>query len=189
MKASSDLRGPDKATHDTMKTHLCADAFIDGYVAEIVEHLLPDQSEILKETSERAAGVYEDVEIYCPKRGVLLGKITLWKLQTGLHRDTKDYLCVLYCSGDFEGGELLIPDLKLRFKYAPGDIIIFYSSALWHAVAPWQPLTTACKDGITPGRVARVLTTHWAQIRVLLSADWEVRVNKTWMAASGSRTD
>lgn len=160
MKASSDLRGPDKDTHDIMRAYLHADSAIDGYTAELIQHLLPAQSKILEETSKRAAGVYEDLDVYCTRKGVLLGKITLWKLQTGLHRDCKDYLCVLYCSGDFEGGELLIPDLKLRFKYAPGDIIIFDSAALWHAVAPWQPLTTPCKDGITPGRVARVKAPH-----------------------------
>lgn len=184
MKASVDLRGPDLATFDIQRELLHRDHPIDGIAAVFLEHFVPHKFPELQLSSERAAWIAQDFKVVCKKKGVMVGKITLWKLQTSLHRDRKDHICVLYCSGDFEGGELLIPDLKKRFKYVPGDMVILDSAALWHSVAPWQPLATECKDGITPGRVARVLTTHIGIIEILLREDWELYVCQKWTPAA-----
>lgn len=48
--------------------------------------------------------------------GVFLGRATLWKLQTGLHLDKKDFLCAITNSGSFTGGEALIPDFFRKFR-------------------------------------------------------------------------
>lgn len=65
----------------------------------------------------------------------------------------------------------------LSYSYAPGDILIFHSSALYHMVTPWRPSEGKGKDGITPGRIARVYTTH---LRILCAAekqDWRAEVH------------
>lgn len=52
--------------------------------------------------------------------GVFLGRATLWKLQTGLHIDKDDYLCAITCSGSYDGGNAIFPDIttKLMFVFS-----------------------------------------------------------------------
>ena len=49
--------------------------------------------------------------------GPMLGRALLWKLQVGVHRDVKDYLCIIFNSGKYTGGAALFPDLGMKFKY------------------------------------------------------------------------
>lgn len=48
--------------------------------------------------------------------GCMLGGATLYKLQTSLHRDLKDFWCAIVSSGKREGCEALFPDLGLKLK-------------------------------------------------------------------------
>ena len=48
--------------------------------------------------------------------GPFLGRAVLWKLQVGIHRDAKDYLCVILNSGEYDGGAALFPDLGLKLE-------------------------------------------------------------------------
>jgi hypothetical protein len=49
--------------------------------------------------------------------GCMLANATLFKLQTGLHRDILDYWCAIVNDGPYSGGEALFPDLGLKLKY------------------------------------------------------------------------
>lgn len=35
---------------------------------------------------------------------IMLGKVYLWKLQVGVHRDSKDFLCAIFNTGEYKGG-------------------------------------------------------------------------------------
>ena len=58
----------------------------------------------------------------------MLARITLYELQTALHRDRGDKLCATFCAGRFEGGEGLLPDLNAKVEY------VFYF-LLWYVIA------------------------------------------------------
>ncbi|RPA70524.1 hypothetical protein BJ508DRAFT_337112 [Ascobolus immersus RN42] len=46
--------------------------------------------------------------------------------------DTKDGVCVLYCWGDFEGGELVLDELRMVIPLLPGQVVFFRSALLTH---------------------------------------------------------
>lgn len=48
--------------------------------------------------------------------GVLMGRVTIYKLQTAMHRDIRDCICAIICTGRFEGGEGIFPDLNLKLR-------------------------------------------------------------------------
>jgi hypothetical protein len=111
--------------------------------------------------------------------GCMLASATLYKLQTGLHRDVEDDWCAIVNDGRYSGGEALFPDLALKLKYilllmlcryidylsghirySPGHVIIFRSSALYHAVAKWTASQMEPGDIFTPGRLSWVYFNH-----------------------------
>ena len=53
------------------------------------------------------------------------------------HRDEGDYqngICLVAVGGDFTGGEISFPELKMKFDVQPGDVIAFRSYLLLHEV-------------------------------------------------------
>ena len=48
--------------------------------------------------------------------GPFLGKVMLWKLQVGVHRDVKDFICCIINSGEYNGGACILPDLGVKLK-------------------------------------------------------------------------
>jgi hypothetical protein len=58
----------------------------------------------------------------------------------GMHTDERDYrngFCWVVPFGDFEGGELVFPDIKVCLEMFPGDIVYFRSCDLNHFVNPF----------------------------------------------------
>lgn len=57
------------------------------------------------------------------------------------HRDSQDpqlgYVA-LYAAGDFKGGLLDIPDLKLKVRLEPGDLVLFRGRVLRHKIGRWN---------------------------------------------------
>ncbi len=51
-------------------------------------------------------------------------------------QDKKDGIAYLINYGSFEGGELVFRDLKLKFKFEPGDLIAFDGRSLYHENLP-----------------------------------------------------
>ncbi|KAH6911611.1 hypothetical protein BKA70DRAFT_1219731 [Coprinopsis sp. MPI-PUGE-AT-0042] len=89
--------------------------------------------------------------------GPFLGRALVWKLQVQAHQDGLDEgPAAIFCCGEFDGGELYLPDLNLKLAYHPGDLIIFLSGHLYHAVGEWTPRTGSSTDHVTPGRVGNV---------------------------------
>ena len=86
------------------------------YIKMVVKHFFPDEYPILDDVYNKVNWVSEELPMYT-KDGIFVGQILLWKLQTALHRDPRDFICAIFCAGDFKGGELLILDLMLKLRY------------------------------------------------------------------------
>ena len=71
----------------------------------------------LKLGHDRGEWISKELDIVDPKTGCLNGRVTTWQLQTLMHRDRKDVLCAIFCSGHFEGGEAIFPDLGMKFAF------------------------------------------------------------------------
>ncbi|KAH8084936.1 hypothetical protein BXZ70DRAFT_1080354 [Cristinia sonorae] len=112
--------------------------------------------------------------------GPFAGRVTLNNLQTVLHKDSLDELCVVFNTGKYIGGEFLSPDTGIKFKYAPGHTAAFLSQYLWHAVAPWKPATMEPEDLFPPGRISRVYTTHCCTIKKMLLDNYKTKLDKRY---------
>jgi hypothetical protein len=108
--------------------------------------------------------------------GPFLGRAVVYKLQGRLHRDRHDVgPSVSFPVGQFNGGEMVFPQLNVKLqwvlfrrrtfyvsssiRYSPGDFCIFFSSDIYHKVAPFTPLPQTADqaaDNITPGRIGSV---------------------------------
>jgi hypothetical protein len=69
------------------------------------------------------------------------GYYLVLNLQTLLHRDCLDPRngwVAMAVFGDYEGGELYLPDLGIRLPYKSGDVVFIRSWALRHCVSPFK---------------------------------------------------
>jgi hypothetical protein len=60
-----------------------------------------------------------------------------------IHLDLSDHkrgLAAMAVFGRFKGGEVVIPSLKVKFPFQPGDILFVRSSDLIHFVMEWSPM-------------------------------------------------
>ncbi|KAG1835848.1 hypothetical protein DFJ58DRAFT_613903, partial [Suillus subalutaceus] len=100
--------------------------------------------------------------------GPWLGRAIVWKLQVLPHRDGLDGgPTAIFCLGSFSGGECYLPDLNLKLQYRPGDVLIFLSGDLYHAVGEWKATPGVSARGITPGRIGNVFFTPADSLRAL----------------------
>jgi hypothetical protein len=119
--------------------------------------------------------------------GPFLGRAVIYKLQGRLHKDRYDVgPSVSFPVGQFTGGEMLFPQLNLKLqwvqldyileflntccRYSPGDFCIFYSSFIYHKVAPFTPLpqtSAQAAENITPGRIGSVFFFPKNSLRIL----------------------
>ncbi|KIM35729.1 hypothetical protein M413DRAFT_32286 [Hebeloma cylindrosporum] len=89
--------------------------------------------------------------------GPWLGRAIVWKLQVKTHMDgLDDGPTAIFNMGDYTGGELYLPDLKVKLEYKPGSLIIFLSGQLYHCVGEWKPAKQVKTAPVTTGRVGNV---------------------------------
>ncbi|KAF8058964.1 hypothetical protein FPV67DRAFT_1451185 [Lyophyllum atratum] len=121
-----------------------------GCLAAIFEVVYPTVYKTYKAAFDAGVWVPEDP-------GPWLGRAIVYKLQVYLHCDTGDNgPAASFPCGYFEGGEMLIPQLRAKFRYNPGDICIFQACKIFHAVARWTPKPMVEGDVLTPGRISTV---------------------------------
>ena len=98
-----------------------------------------------------------------------------------LHRDKNDVgPSASFPVGYFEGGEMILPQLRTKFRwvkatlfikyayswnlsYRPGCVCLFYSSILYHKVSAFKPLPRTVvqrKESITPGWIGSIFFFH-----------------------------
>lgn len=143
--------------------------------------MFPEWYDIYQEAFE--AGVW-----FADDPGPFLGRAIVYKLQGRLHRDRHDVgPSVSFPVGQYTGGEMVFPQLnvklqcvfsiakvpflsRLLYRYAPGDFCIFFSSDIYHKVAPFIPLPQAPEQAahnITPGRIGSVFFFPKNSLRIL----------------------
>ncbi|KAF5313363.1 hypothetical protein D9611_008590 [Ephemerocybe angulata] len=87
--------------------------------------------------------------------GPFLGRALVWKLQVNVHQDgLDDGPAGILPSGYFDGGELYLPDLKLKLSYRPRDLVFLMAGHLFHAMGRWSPRDGG--DDLSPGRAGTV---------------------------------
>ncbi|TCD66602.1 hypothetical protein EIP91_001159 [Steccherinum ochraceum] len=179
LQAAAELRcKTEEEFQETIKA-LWADDNGEDLITRYVKALYPEHFEDLEESADRGQWVKSHLPAGARmKSGVFLGKVTLYKLQTVLHKDNLDLLCVATCAGRFVGGEGIFADLGLKIEYKPGTLLIFRSSELWHMVAPWRPLRKMPGDKLPPGRISRVYTSHKRVIERLRRRGWKKDIIK-----------
>lgn len=62
-----------------------------------------------------------------------------YDVATGFHIDPQDLegsFCAVFVCGRFKGGDLIIPELKLRLELPPGSLVFFHSAHLVHGNSP-----------------------------------------------------
>ncbi|KAH9920744.1 uncharacterized protein B0H18DRAFT_880753 [Fomitopsis serialis] len=135
-------------------------------IRSVVQVAFPEEYLLYEKAFQ--AGVWEPAH-----PGPWLGRAVVWKLQVGPHRDGLDAgpACIFNC-GHYTGGEAILIDLEAKLRYAkPGDVIIFFAGAVYHAVAPWLPAPVLDlrlqKAHITAGRVSHVLFSPHATVQRL----------------------
>jgi hypothetical protein len=99
--------------------------------------------------------------VRCGKWDAWTGRAVLANKPTHPHRDLGDWLlglAVIACFGSFTGGEFVVPGLKVKFPFQPGDVIFIKSSLLTHFVTPWEPANSP--DGKRGCRFSIVHFTH-----------------------------
>ena len=58
------------------------------------------------------------------------------------HHDLGDWLhglAAITCFGSFTGGEFVVPGLKVKFPFQPGDVVLINSSLFVHFITDWKP--------------------------------------------------
>ena len=120
-RASSELRG--RSFDEFLETIklLYADDDITDIIDRYIEIFFSDVAQDLRKSFMRGQWVSKFLakrmgERSTLRRGRLLGKVTLYELQTALHWDRADVLCAIFCAGRFEGGEGIFPDLNAKLK-------------------------------------------------------------------------
>lgn len=69
------------------------------------------------------------------------GREIIFNRLSDFHRDSQDpqlgYVA-LYAGGDFTGGMLELPEIKLKVCLEPGDLVLFRGRVLLHKVGEWD---------------------------------------------------
>ncbi|KAJ3476392.1 hypothetical protein NLI96_g11187 [Meripilus lineatus] len=173
VRPSAALLGRSSAERNRIVQLTHTDWKIQDLVSRYVKRFFPQQFRLLKIAFDRGHWASSDYNEEGYEGGIFFNRVTLWKSTARMHRDRKDYLCAIFCSGAFEGGELVLPDVRMKFKYSPGDIVIFFSDAFYHSILPWAPLLKQPEDIVSPGRVSWVLNTHTDVLNRFLQDDYE----------------
>ncbi|KDR65806.1 hypothetical protein GALMADRAFT_148389 [Galerina marginata CBS 339.88] len=91
--------------------------------------------------------------------GPWIGRAIVWKLPVLIHQDgLDDGPTAAFNVGSYKGGEMYLPDIRVKLAYRPGDLLIFLSGQLYHRVGDWEPLLMKKNQahGLTPGRIGNV---------------------------------
>ncbi|KAG6864741.1 hypothetical protein C0991_007448 [Blastosporella zonata] len=121
------------------------------YISAMFHEIYPETYSKYKEAFEAGAWMQEDP-------GVFLGRVIVYKLQVHPHLDRgDDGPSVSFPCGYYDGGCMMIPQLKAKFLYCPGSICMFEAYRIYHAVSRWAPMVMEEQDVLTPGRISTVL--------------------------------
>ncbi|KAG6836434.1 hypothetical protein H0H93_008028 [Arthromyces matolae] len=148
-----------------------ADIFI--YISAMFEKIYPETYSKYKKAFKAGKWVEEDP-------GVFLGRAIVYKLQIFPHFDDGDEgPAVSFPCGYYEGGKMIVPQLKAKFLYNPGAVCMFEAYRIYHAITRWTPMIMEEDDTLTPGRIGTVLfcPKHSVDILKDQEPDWGRRTD------------
>lgn len=90
---------------------------MDDYICRHVETAFPDEFVKLKRSHQRGGWTTRPFDKDGYEGSIFLNRVTLYKLGCLCHKDPNDLLCAISCGGRFIGGELIAPDLGMKFRY------------------------------------------------------------------------
>lgn len=109
-----------------------------------LEGIDPSRYKSYREQIDRMIAEDTGMEAITFKRNQsFLGLACLRNLQSYNHRDkgkVKDGWVGMICTGAFTCGELCLPDLKMKVRCLPDDVVFLRGCALQHIIAPtvWE---------------------------------------------------
>lgn len=146
----------DMAGRGTCKGQMAVSRYFQGsrsvalYLSECFKVAFPNYYFQYQAAFEAGAWTTEDP-------GPWLGRAIVWKLPVETHVDgLDDGPTAIFNCGRYRGGELYLPDLKVKLEYDPGTLVILLSGQLYHRVGEWEPGSHTQEDDVTPGRVGNV---------------------------------
>ncbi|KAF5334147.1 hypothetical protein D9757_015416 [Collybiopsis confluens] len=154
-------------------------AALNAWLDELFKHEFPKHHAKFKKA--HAAGRWSEVD-----PGPHLGRVIVWKLQSKDHIDDADACPTItyVLGGNYSGGYMDLKDIRTRFLYPPGSVIMGFYGYLWHRVTdyvdqPCEPTEEAIKFSVTPGRVATVNYFPTGSFKQLhdKTADWGRRTD------------
>ena len=91
------------------------DSGLHDLIARYIRAFFPTMFRRLKTVSDRGHWVTTNYDQKGYEAGLFLNRITLYKATAEMHTDHRDGFCVTCCGGNFSGGELVLPDVGLKF--------------------------------------------------------------------------
>jgi len=108
-------------------------------ILKIVDPEFHTNLTLLRTTMEQKYAVSKCMNSIDPL--LLEGREILYNRMSGLHFDSQDpklAYAVLLTAGNFKGGYVRIPLLKLRIRLEPGDLVLLRGRVLEHEIEEWE---------------------------------------------------
>lgn len=108
-------------------------------ILEIVDPQFHANLQQLRKAMEQKHAVSKCMNAIDPL--LLEGREILFNRESGLHFDKQDpklAYAVLLTAGNFKGGYISIPLLKLRIRLEPGDLVVIRGRVLEHEIEEWE---------------------------------------------------
>ena len=115
---------------------------LSAFVTKALELIDPEQHCLLQKVRDfRLKGFKSQVALAALDRGLIHeGREIVFNRYSLPHRDGPDphwaWACIFYF-GDFEGAYLEFPELKLKIRLCPGDMVFFRGRDLLHQAQLW----------------------------------------------------
>ena len=116
MVPSRGVNQGEKKDLEKFDTNHRKDPDVQHQLSMLVKEYFPEEFSRLSTVAKRAGWTTKNFSEDTYEAGIFLNRVTLWKLDARLHVDANDAFCAISCGGNFTGGELLLPDLHLKFK-------------------------------------------------------------------------
>ncbi|TDL13271.1 hypothetical protein BD410DRAFT_735567, partial [Rickenella mellea] len=111
----------------------CMNALTEAIDADFAKKL-----KILREKVIAASGFADALSSIDPL--LMEGRCLIFNRRTTIHRDESDppeAWALLFVVGSFKGGSMHFPELGLRVRFLPGDVIAMRGQVLEHEVEVW----------------------------------------------------
>lgn len=132
-------------------------ASISAFLCAIALEIWADHQGVMNNLVEEVGHL--QASLRCGPTDCFNGRALIFNSPTRNHRDARDHgLAAMIVLGEYPAGEgeLVLPELKIRLAYCPGDVVLLDAGALVHFVTPWS------------GR--RLCIVHFMQEKVRLAA-------------------